>query len=102
MRATVHTNLDFHYVTFSIISFIAPKLQQRLSTFTCSIINTYIYIFITTSCSFHELTDGYIHISFITFRWSRLTAIHVIADPRKRSYISQAITATFTCISEII
>ena len=65
MRATVHTNLDFHYVTFSIISFIAPKLQQRLSTFTCSIINTYIYIY------YNELlvsrAHGWLHTYFFYY-----------------------------------
>lgn len=60
------------------------------------------YTFITTSCSSHELTGTTYNISFITFRWSRLTVIHVIADPRKRSYISQAATVTFTYISEIM
>lgn len=63
--------------------------------------NNYIYVY------YNELLVSrahgyYIYISSITFRWSRLTAIHVIADPRKRSYISQATTVTFSYISEII
>lgn len=45
-----------------------------------------------------DVTGTYVHIfSFITFRWSRLTTIHVIAS-RKRSYTSRVITVIFTYI----